>query len=95
MVLRSFAKINLSLLINRKLKNGFHDIQSLFCLIDLKDRIIIKKIKNKKIEVLPLVGIKSLSKAHTQNMLINPITLWERFYKLWENIKLLHTIIQS
>ena len=48
MVLRSFAKINLSLLINRKLKNGFHDIQSLFCLIDLKDRIIIKKIKNKK-----------------------------------------------
>ena len=48
MVLRSFAKINLSLLINRKLKNNFHDIQSLFCLIDLKDRIIIKKIKNKK-----------------------------------------------
>ena len=48
MVLRSFAKINLSLLINKKLKNGFHDIQSLFCLIDLKDRIIIKKIKNKK-----------------------------------------------
>ena len=51
MVLRSFAKINLSLLINRKLKNGFHDIQSLFCLIDLKDRIIVKKIKNKKDEI--------------------------------------------
>ena len=51
MVLRSFAKINLSLLINRKLKNNFHDIQSLFCLIDLKDRIIVKKIKNKKDEI--------------------------------------------
>ncbi len=52
MVLKSFAKINLSLLINRKLKNGLHDIQSLFCLIDLKDRIIVKKIKNKKDKII-------------------------------------------
>ena len=48
MVLKSFAKINLSLSINSKLANGFHNIQSIFCLIDLFDKILIKKIKNKK-----------------------------------------------
>ncbi len=53
MVLKSYAKINLSLNINRKLPNGLHDIQSLFCKINLYDKILIKKnnknIKNDKI----------------------------------------------
>ena len=48
MLLKSYAKINLTLLINRKLKNGMHKIQSFFCLINLFDRIIIKKISKKK-----------------------------------------------
>ena len=48
MVLNSYSKINLSLLVNSKQKNGLHNIQSFFCLIDLKDRIKIKKINNKK-----------------------------------------------
>ena len=46
MVFKSFSKINLSLNVNKKLKNGLHDIQSHFCLIDLFDEIRI--IKNKK-----------------------------------------------
>ena len=50
MVLKSFAKINLSLLINKKLDNGLHDIQSLFCLISLFDTISIKKNSEKKRE---------------------------------------------
>ena len=45
MVIKSYAKINLSLKVNSKLKNGLHDIQSFFCLIDLSDKI---KIKNQK-----------------------------------------------
>ena len=49
MVLKSFSKINLSLSVNKKLKkNGLHDIQSYFCLIDLFDQIKIKKIKGRK-----------------------------------------------
>ena len=48
MVLKSFAKINLSLSVNRKLKNNYHDIQSLYCLIDIFDKIYIKKIKSNK-----------------------------------------------
>ena len=47
MVLKSFAKINLSLSVNSKLKSGFHDLQSIYCLVDLFDTITINKIKNK------------------------------------------------
>ena len=45
MVLNSYAKINLSLRINSKRKNGLHEIQSYFCLINLTDRIKLKEIK--------------------------------------------------
>jgi 4-diphosphocytidyl-2-C-methyl-D-erythritol kinase len=43
MILKSFAKINLSLNINKKLKNGLHDLQSYYCLINLHDTIHIRK----------------------------------------------------
>ena len=48
MDLSSYAKINLSLRINSKRKDGFHEIQSYFCLINLVDKIKLKKIKEKK-----------------------------------------------
>jgi 4-diphosphocytidyl-2-C-methyl-D-erythritol kinase len=48
MVLKSYSKINLSLNINCKLKSGLHEIQSYYCLINLNDKIKIRKIKNKK-----------------------------------------------
>ena len=48
MVLKSYAKINLSLSINKKLSNGLHEIQSIYCLVDLYDLITIKK--NKKVK---------------------------------------------
>ena len=50
MSLNSYAKINLTLKINYKNKNNLHEIQSYFCLIDLADKIKIKKIKKKKIK---------------------------------------------
>ena len=52
MVLRSFSKINLSLNVNNKLKNGLHEIQSYYCLIDLIDKIKIKKISKKKDKIV-------------------------------------------
>ena len=48
MLLKSFSKINLSLSVNKKLKNGLHDIQSYFCLINLYDQIDVKKINGEK-----------------------------------------------
>ena len=52
MVLKSFSKINLSLSVNKKLKNGLHEIQSYYCLINLSDKISIRKIKQKKDKIL-------------------------------------------
>ena len=48
MVLNSYSKINLSLSVNNKLKNGLHEIQSYFCLINLSDKIQIRKSKKKR-----------------------------------------------
>jgi len=49
MELKSFSKINLSLNVVKKYKKDkLHDIQSYFCLIDLFDKIKIKKIKASK-----------------------------------------------
>ena len=45
MVIKSYAKINLSLNVSKRLNNGLHNIQSLFCLINLFDEISIKKQK--------------------------------------------------
>ena len=51
MVLNSYSKINLSLSVNNKLKSGLHEIQSYFCLINLCDKIQIRKTKKKKIKL--------------------------------------------
>ena len=49
MQLKSFAKINLSLTVNHKLKKvNLHNIQSNFCLVNLFDTINIKKISNNR-----------------------------------------------
>ena len=52
MVIKSYSKINLSLKVNYKSKNGLHDIQSIYCLINLFDRIKINKIKRRKDEIV-------------------------------------------
>jgi len=44
MILKSYAKLNLTLSVNKKLKIGLHSIQSIYCLIDLYDKISVKKI---------------------------------------------------
>ena len=56
MVLKSYAKINLTLSVNKKLKSGLHNIQSIYCLIDLHDKIFLKKIKNKNFDQVSFTG---------------------------------------
>ena len=48
MILRSYSKINLSLRVNNRLKDGLHEIQSYYCLINLSDKIKISKVKKKR-----------------------------------------------
>ena len=52
MVIKSYSKINLTLKVNSKLKNNLHEIQSLYCLISLSDKIEINKIKKIKIKLI-------------------------------------------
>jgi 4-diphosphocytidyl-2-C-methyl-D-erythritol kinase len=72
MVLKSFSKINLSLSVNKKLKNGLHEIQSYYCLINLSDKISIRKIKQKKDKILfKGLFVKHIKKSNNtiQNLL--------------------------
>tara|TARA_B100001093_G_C26558563_1_gene897647 strand:- start:47 stop:883 length:837 start_codon:yes stop_codon:yes gene_type:complete len=48
MLIKSYSKINFTLRVNFKSKSGLHEIQSLYCLINLFDKIKIKKIKKNK-----------------------------------------------
>ncbi len=48
MVIKSYSKLNLTLKVNSKSKNGLHEIQSLYCWIDLCDIIKIKILKKNK-----------------------------------------------
>ena len=49
MRIKSFSKINLTLRVLNKLKNGMHNIETNTTLVDLFDEISVKKIK--KIEL--------------------------------------------
>ena len=52
MVIKSFSKINLVLRVNSKLNNGLHQIQSLYCLINLFDEIKIFRSKQNKDKII-------------------------------------------
>ena len=55
-VLKSYAKINLTLTVNKRLSTGLHNIQTTYCLINLADRISIKKIRNRSSDKLYFTG---------------------------------------
>ena len=46
--IKSYAKINISLNVIKKLSSNFHKIESLITFINLHDLIFIKEIKNSK-----------------------------------------------
>ena len=81
MVLKSFSKINLTLNVNNKLKNGLHEIQSYYCLINLIDKIKIKKI-NKKKDIIVFKGpfIKYIKKSN--NSITNLLTLLRKLKQI-------------
>ena len=84
MVLKSYAKINLSLSVNEKLKNGYHDIQSIYCLINVYDTIKIKKIYDKKFDEIYFKGPFSKNVLKFNNS-IKKVLDFLRKYKLISN----------
>ena len=84
MVIKSHAKINLSLLVKKKLPNGLHDLESLFCKINLFDTISIKKVKNKKKDKISFFGPHSKNVINSNNS-INKVLKLLRKKKLIAN----------
>ena len=75
MILKSFSKINLSLNVNKKLKdNRLHEIQSYFCLINLYDDIKIKKIKDRK-DIIKFRGKFSKYIKKNSNSIIDVLSI--------------------
>ncbi len=82
MVLKSFAKINLSLTINKKIeKKRLHDIQSQYCLINLFDTISIKKNK-KNVDKISFKGPYSNYVKKSNNSI-------EKILKIMRKLKLI------
>ena len=52
MNLNSYAKINLSLTVNARLKTGLHEIQSYYCLVDLVDKIKINSVSGYRDKII-------------------------------------------
>ena len=52
MLIKSYSKLNLSLKILKKQTNGLHDISSYNCLINLYDKIHIKKISGQRDKII-------------------------------------------
>ena len=93
MVLKSYAKLNLSLLINNKLRNGLHNIQSLYCLINLHDKIFIRKLKKFKKDKVIFTGPyskninpKNNSVSQSLNLLRKNKLITNYFVRVQKNI---------
>jgi len=92
MFIKSYSKINLSLRVNNKLKNGLHEIQSYYCLLNLNDKIKIIKIKKKKDKIFFKGSfVKHIKKSN--NSIINLLKLLRKL-KLISNYYSL-TIIKN
>ena len=92
-IIKSYAKINLSLGVTGKLKSGYHTIESLISFLTLYDEIKIRKIKNKdhKIHFIGKFS-KGINKNNTVSNLLkildknNLLNSQKYFIKIKKNI---------
>tara|TARA_Y100000591_G_C21787263_1_gene674508 strand:+ start:573 stop:1409 length:837 start_codon:yes stop_codon:yes gene_type:complete len=87
MVIKSYSKINLTLKVNSKLSNNLHEIQSLYCLISLFDKIEINKTKKNKDKINfkgPFKELVNLKKNTVLNLLkkLRNLNLISNYYSI-------------
>ena len=79
MIIKSYAKIILSLIVNKKIKKtGLRNIQSNFCLIDLFDKISIKKNK-KSFDAISFSGPFSQNLIKNNNTIQKVLQMMRKF----------------
>ena len=74
MKIKSFAKINLTLNVGKKLNSGLHNIQTNSILIDLHDQIKIKKNKRNKDKII-FKGPFSKAVKKNNNTILNTLKI--------------------
>jgi len=79
--LHSYAKINLSLRIIKKLNNNFHKIESLVSFLQLSDTILIKEIKSKRDKIYIEGKFKKGIKINS-NTLTKTLNIFRKNYLL-------------
>jgi len=79
MVLKSYAKINLNLIVNKKLANGLHNLQSVYCLVNKFDLISIKKNKNSKKDKILIDGTHSENISRSNNSVSKILKLMRKY----------------
>jgi len=92
-MIKSYCKINLSLRVLKKMKDGFHDIQTNTMLLDLNDLIKIKKIKGKK-DIVIFKGEFKKYISKTKNSVIDTINILRKNNILKKKEKL-HVLINK
>jgi len=80
MKIKSFAKINLTLNVGKKLNSGLHNIQTNSILIDLHDQIKIKKNKKNKDKII-FKGPFSKSVKKNNNTILNTLKILRNLKK--------------
>ena len=84
MLINSYAKINLSLEIGRKLPNNYHQINSVFHQINLHDKISIKKLKKNKI----IIKSNIKNTENKDNLAYKAASLLKKRYKIKDGIEI-------
>ena len=85
MEIKSFAKINLGLEIVRRLKNGYHEIRTIFQSIDLYDVLKFSEIKER--EIILIGNEKSIPWDHT-NLIYKTAQLLKDYFGVNRGIKI-------
>ena len=94
--INSFAKINLSLNVIKRLSNNYHKIESLITFINLSDKIYIRRTKNKKHSIF-FTGqfSKGISKINTISNLLKILEKKKLLKKKKFEIKIIKNIPQK
>ena len=65
-----FLKKVVNLIVNKKLSNGLHNLQSIYCLVDIFDEIFLKKNKNQSIDKISFRGQFSKNIKNSDNSVL-------------------------
>ena len=94
--LRAYGKINLYLKVIKKLKNKYHEIESLFCFFNIYDEIFVST--NKTYNQIIFTGKFSKGISNTSNTvlkLFNILKKYPKFNKLKFKIRIVKNIPQG